>query len=925
MDLLGTRMLELLLTPADGGTAYRHLLAPGEARAGFECVGPFGLARRLGRLLGVATDAAPGPDRLAAWARRLDAHDDGRRSYSESRRNDPWGVASHLLRLRDGLRLLGWTGGSPGGSARLADLAALESLAPELPPGHPEVLAALAAELRAFSFPLPLRIRIRIAAPRATFAPLLLSLLDALSRTGAEVADEPVVPAAPADGDLGRLQRALLDPAAPAAALEGDGTFQLLEADTPVEAAELLASELRARDLSRATVVAAAEPEVLDAALARQGLPTIGAGVRTALRPALQVLPLRLALAFRPKDPLRAAELLLLPGAPLPGFVRRRLLAALREMPGLGGPAWLEAVDEAAASAAALARADGLDPGGAEERGREVRDAVDAWFGGEAWPPAEGIPPAAAASLCEHVRGWAGARASGAEKDGRAEDAEIWRQGAAAAATLARMLLARPPGERIPQTALMQLHDLAVGDGAERAPFVGEAGRPAVARDPADVLPGAADVVWWGFVDGAASGAAPEPWTAAERAALEAAGARLPPEGAVRGAEATGWRRAVLLAAERAVLVRWRLAGTEPTPPHPLLDELRTRSAPGTLARCIVSSERVLRGLPSPWTPALAELPPASPIAPRPAFEATVSVAAAGALSATALESLLGCPLQWALKHLASLEPGRTEDIPDGPRLVGSFAHRVLQDMLLGAGRLDVARASADDAAAWAARTFDARVEAEAAPLVRPGREVELAAARTLVEGAAAALVRHLQRGGWRPVEAERPVEGTLFGHPFRGSVDLVVAKDGREGLLDLKRSGTSYRREELEQGRALQLGVYAALLRHGGGPYPPTGYLILDDGQLLTGDAGAFPGGTAVAGPSTHETLNAAAEAIAFWSSILDGGLIPSRREGIPWQEALAAAGLSAPDEKRLHPPPCRFCSYGTLCTARVGEEAAP
>jgi len=916
-------MLELLLTPNDGGTSYRQLLAAGEARAGFECVGPFGLARRLGRVLGIATDAAPAPDRLGAWARRIDAHDDGHRSYSESRRNDPWGVASHLLRLRDRLRLLGWAGGALSGSARLADLAALETLAPALPPGHPEILAALVAEVRARPFPLPLRVE--LAAPRARFDPLLLSLLDELARAGAVLVDAPAAAAASGDSDLARMQRALLDPATPAATLAGDGTFQLLEADTPVEAAELVASELRTRELSRATVVAAAEPELLDAALARQGLPTLGAGARTALRPALQILPLRLALAFRPKDPLRAAELLLLPGAPLEGFVRRRLVAALREMPGVGGPAWREAVDEAVEDAAARARTAGLDAGAAAAGGRAVRDAVDAWFGGEAWPPAQGIPAASAASLCEHVRGWAGARASGAEEDGRDEDAAIWKQAAAAAGTLARLLLARPPQERISQTALMQLHDLAVGDGAERAPFVGEAGRPAVARDPADVLPGSADVVWWGFVDGSATGAAPEPWTAAERAALEAAGASLPEDGAVRLAEATGWRRAVLLAGERAVLARWRLAGTEPTPPHPLLDELRTRSAPGTLARCTIRSERVLRGVPAPWTPALAELPPASPIAPRPAFHAPASVGAAGALSATALESLLGCPLQWALKHLASLEPGRTEEIPDGARLVGSFAHRILQDLLLGPERVDLARASAEDAASWAARTFDARVEAEAAPLVRPGREVELAAARTLVEGAAAALVRHLQRGGWRPVEAERPVKGTLFGHPFRGSVDLVVEKDGGEALLDLKRSGTRYRREELEEGRALQLGVYAALLRHGGGPYPPTGYLILDDGQLLTGDPAAFPGSTPVAGPSTHETLKAAAEAIGYWSSVLDRGLIPSRREGIAWQEALAASGLPPPDEDTLHPPACRFCSYGTLCTAVVGEEVAP
>jgi hypothetical protein len=48
-------MLQLLLAPNDGGTAWRHALAPGEARAGWECLGPQGLARRVGRLLSPST------------------------------------------------------------------------------------------------------------------------------------------------------------------------------------------------------------------------------------------------------------------------------------------------------------------------------------------------------------------------------------------------------------------------------------------------------------------------------------------------------------------------------------------------------------------------------------------------------------------------------------------------------------------------------------------------------------------------------------------------------------------------------------------------------------------------------------------------------------------------------------------------------
>jgi hypothetical protein len=36
-------VLELLLTASDGGTAWRHALAVGEARTGWECAGPLGL------------------------------------------------------------------------------------------------------------------------------------------------------------------------------------------------------------------------------------------------------------------------------------------------------------------------------------------------------------------------------------------------------------------------------------------------------------------------------------------------------------------------------------------------------------------------------------------------------------------------------------------------------------------------------------------------------------------------------------------------------------------------------------------------------------------------------------------------------------------------------------------------------------------
>ncbi|MBI5068359.1 MAG: PD-(D/E)XK nuclease family protein [Deltaproteobacteria bacterium] len=903
-------MLTLLLSPADGGTAWRQLLAEGEARAGWEPVGPLGLARRAARLLGLAFEPAPAPDRIAAYSARLAVHEDGRRSYSASRAADPYGVAAHLLSLRDRLRLAGWRGDPLSGSPRLLDLSGLEALdTPPLPPGAPDLLGDLVAA--AGAAPLPCPLAIELTAEREAYAPLVRDLLAALARAGATVREAATAaPLAPAGTDLGRVQRALLDPRAPPAALAGDGSFLLLEADTPIESAELAAALLRTWPLASTTAVVTAGAEPLDAALSRQGLPTLGLSTASTQRPHAQVLPLRLALAFRPRDPLRAAELLLLPGGPLPGKVRRALLSALAEQPGLGSPAWREAVEALAAEAG--------------EEGAALRRSVEQWFGGEAHDPAAGIPAPEAAALASQVGSWAGSRAAGAEEEGHLLDAALWSQASITAHTLARNLTALPQGERLSPLGLGQLHDLAAGSGAEASPFAAEAGRPAVCTGPGAVQPGASSVLWFGFVDGEGA-AAPEPFTEAERRTLLEAGLSLAAPGEARGVEAGGWRRPLLLARERVALVRWRLDGADPVAPHALQDELRVRTAPGALAACIRSSERLLAGA----APALATVPvpPAAPIGPRAVW--TVPPAALGVrgqLSATTIQALLGCPFRWALEHQARLQPGRALDLPDGSRLLGTFAHALLQDMLLGPQRLDLATCTPDQASAWALAAFDARVGTEAAPLAALGREAERDGARALVGRAAGALVALLQKGGWRPSAAELEVKGRFAGLPVHGYVDLVLEKRGQPALLDLKLAHGGHRRAELEEGHGLQIALYASLLRRGG-DVPPAGFFILADGELLTVSPRAFPGATVVDGPSSDETLRDAEERFRAWQGVLRKGALPVCADDLPWQGPVAEAGgpeLDGPGEA-LRQAACRFCRVETLCRTRVGEGAPP
>ncbi|MGM0575196.1 MAG: PD-(D/E)XK nuclease family protein [Myxococcota bacterium] len=909
--------LEILFGPdLDGGTPWRHRLGADTARAGWLPCGPLGLVERLGLVLGEPVSPAPRALRVAAYGARLRARLDAGtspRTWATSWTRDPVGVAGYLLGLRDRLRMAGWEGEAvPRGGDRLADLADLEEpFGPPVPPGLPDALVALrrAAEQRD---DLPLPMRVHVTEAPSDLEPAVRGLLEALEARGARVlAPAPPRPGAPPDTDLARLQHALLEDTPSKLRLRGDGTVIALDAETPADAAELLAAWQRDHFAERTTVVATAERGALASGFARQGLSSVGAVSRSRWRPALQVLPLRLALAFRPVDPLVAAELLSLPVAPLPGRVRRRLLKALGEAPGVGGPAWREAVDEC------VERAD--EP-------EDLRDRIDAWFGGPTWEPEPGMSPTEASAVCERVIRWARGLAA-VDPDSEAQ----LLHAAGVAADLRRMLHREPPDEPVGRARLQQLHDEAVGAGLAWTTAPREAGRPAVVDTPRGVLPGAERVVWWGFVDGTTPDPGPEPWTDSERRALHEAGVGVPAAGARRRVEAASWRRPVLVAERHLVLVRWRLDGREATLPHPFADELEARLGSDALAACRVRAEDAV----SPegadlsattWTPEAGPVEPARPVTPRPVWRVSPEhVEPPPLLSPTAVEKVFGCPLQWVLADRAKLRPGAVASIPEGDRLVGLFAHALLQDLVVGDDALDLGRATPDEAAARAGEMFDARVGGEAAPLLRPGHEVERERARSSVASAARELVAMLQRAGWRPVAAERETGGTFEGHRWRGYVDLLLeSPEGRPAVVDLKLGHSRNRREELAEGRALQLAMYADGVASGDA-LPPVAYMTVGDGRFLTTDGEAFPESTAVEGPSSGETLVLAGRAWRWWRSVLSEGVVPARHDDLEgWKELCEeVAGGPPPDEgPAARKAPCCFCDFAPLCTLRHGED---
>src|SRR5699024_535831 len=120
-------------------------------------------------------------------------------------------------------------------------------------------------------------------------------------------------------------------------------------------AADVAARYLTAGPRDGVHLLATTDTAVLDTALHRRGLPAVGAVESSTDRASHQVLGLYLDVAIAPVDVHQLAALLALRGLPargpggdpvglVPAPVRRALLRALAREPGVGGPAWREAL-----------------------------------------------------------------------------------------------------------------------------------------------------------------------------------------------------------------------------------------------------------------------------------------------------------------------------------------------------------------------------------------------------------------------------------------------------------------------------------------------------------------------------------------------------------------------------------------------------
>jgi RecB family exonuclease len=862
--------------------------------------------------------------------------------YATSFAVDSLGTAKTLLAWRDALVDAGWNGKPvAGGGARLDALAAIEAHAlaanEPLPPGRADRLVRIEAELRDSSKH-HVYDALTLVEDRALWPTRWRSVFALLEERGVlitQLAAEPTNAADTKTGtDLAILQKMLRGDIPSrgkdeGSAIKGDGTLLLLRGDTPGDLAELTAALLAKHRHEAVVVRCGGSGALLDTALVRHGLPPQGQTGSSEWRPAMQLLPLALELAYAPRDPYRVLELLTLPVGPFQGMLGAQLARAVAKQPGVGGTEWIrqKAKVEELLRARAASSAD-RDAAKADAYVAERMQRVVDWIEASCIAAADGpgAPREALLAVATRVRAFLQKRYSLPQGAGVAIYGAALGQADAMVAALSRH-----PRDVLPREEMRHLLDSVVRGAESLELSIETAGRIDHVDHPSALLAPASTVLFWGFVSGTDRRPTLPPWRRAERVALDAAGVVFPDPGKLLAIESDAWRRGILAARERVIFVVPATVKGEPVAPHPTWDEIAARLGlkDDNAAACLTRYPQALlaggRGA--------ADLVPFATVDPlrlpegRGAWTIPAArIAAADDVlrtSATALDTLASCPLRFVLDRYAKLRSGALAKVASGPLLNGSLGHRLVEE-------LHRERAFDLDDGAFALRAesvLAALLPTEGATLLLAGAAFERSQLVPQLVKAMRELRFYLVDSGWRIAAVEEAVETASALGTLNGRIDVRLENDeGKQAVLDLK-WGASSKVKLLEGGRAVQLAAYVHALhqKETNGPkrsVPPAAYFTLSGGKVLTADSrmGLREDDT-LEGATLDETWRRVEKTARAVQESLRGGKIyvAATKRALPLLDALAipTAEHSAYYAVAKNTDACEYCDYPAICGA--------
>ena len=255
-------------------------------------LGREGLLDVLETQLGLSSPSEAYTLRVLAYMQALKSADDGHRFYTRSLvESDAYTVAESLLDWRDSLYEQGWAANVHSTEKRLSDLAAADAVAKDtIADNTAQRISTIKSALESQKTGLE---KVTLLTEEVLWAKAWKELWCSLRESGVEI--NVTLPQARGIAEaIQSIQASLLNNT-PAEATDNEASALLVKASDSLVSAQWLARYLEAGEGSVA-ILAANNADLLEQALIEAGLPAQNMSSASEHRPALQVLPLYMAL-----------------------------------------------------------------------------------------------------------------------------------------------------------------------------------------------------------------------------------------------------------------------------------------------------------------------------------------------------------------------------------------------------------------------------------------------------------------------------------------------------------------------------------------------------------------------------------------------------------------------------------------------------
>lgn len=886
--------------------------------------GPLGLLSILETRLGTGRELEHPVHRIDQYMKRLQLIDRESIWFHKSFSIDQWSTARQLLEWRDELVEAGWDGCAiSSDSPRLAALVELESVESTLSYGQSDRLRSVIKSLKSN---MPAHIESIILTEPLIMLPLIWqSVLELLKSQGTTISYLSIPVSKPQTSNLSYIKSEINGIDGQNTLSPDDDSLILLKSENEWEAAEhlalWLASEYESND--QVAIICGMDTSILDQVLKRHSLPSLGRTTPSKWRELQQILPLTLANAWQPVDIRLIVELLSLTLSVLPRWACKRLLKAIAEEPGVGGRAWSNALIDITERQKEFF--DDKDDPEAKEKAEALIEIINELLVNNRFISTDGIPEDKLRERCQMLierLAW------------RVDEIPMLAEVISQAREIQSLSMGKGV---IPRVMLERMLDTVIGTGNALDDMNEEAAPWRVFDHPGQITDSCSNIIWWGF--NAPPSSSLTYWSPKERLALSEYGIILQETKSFRSRKAYEWQQGFMCADKRFMAIYISRVDGEDVEHHPYWDTILSAAlkvnddTPEEIVKsCICKKSKDFSNT-GDWKFAgrksLLERVKKSEAYPVTAYYTVPrsSIKKPETLSYTQMSTLIGCPFKWTLQYHAKLRKSESQSIPTDNQMIGTFCHRIVEDLYAETTYQDAA-----DAYEKAGQLFDSLIPSMASELLLEGSAAERQRYRTSITEAVYQLVTAINRLNLSVEKTEALLEGAVDGIPYKGFTDILLRDSaGHPFVLDMKWSSSiNYRKKEVEEGASLQLAAYAWMLRSAEPSHQVhAGYFMLTQGRLLS--SSPMLADESINTPYTLEEIwNMGVASMNNTIDNLETGTVEVR--GLV--EKGKAQELNITEEKAVEKikeehrrigmlyqsPPCMFCDYIQLCGMQEG-----